>query len=513
MFFIDPRSFLRVPAAGDPKSKSSSPSSSLAYREQAATLMAQIKQDMKGHKRLFSEDTATSHFTTQVEGNFDASRLSKGSASVESPHQFSSDRTKQQSVKSRSPGPKSSPRNPGRRLPSNTDGRQLVEDISRVSIQDRRSASEGSMHSSNTDTRPPTSRVALLSTTSHPAMPITLAPPSYPSASVRAEDLNRFVSSSTASGTTLTTGSAPSFVKHAGPAHIRTIAPGDLPDLPDKLGDMLFDKVMMRWVKNTSRAIEMDGGMAIPDALDEASEDPFGDIDSLRDDSKSLRGVEPVQLEMEKLHHSNAEMSRIEEEMDEEEMDMTSFLTDNPTAMIVDVMTGCDDDETTDSDDDQDDRGPTITNELKEYESDDPLDQSMSKPNDPDHVAGEADLAIDPKTPHRAHTVPATTPVIRSALKSRTLTPASALKDPSKSKYQTPLNKKGHHRSVSFSDGKRDGPIQGLTDSTDGEELENFLSSANMSGTSGGFVPSARSRRIAQMMEALEDAGENILIL
>ena len=471
--------------------------------------MAQIKQDMKGHKRLFSEDTATSHFTTQVESNFDVSRLSKGSASVESPHQFSSDRAKQQSVKSRSPGRKSSPRNPGRRLASNTDSRQLVEDISRLSIQDRRSFSEGSMRSSNTDTRPPTSRV---STTSHPAMPTTLAPPSYPSSSVRAEDLNRFVSSSTASGTTLTAGSAPSFVKHAGPAHIRTIAPTDLPELPDKLGDMLFDKVMMRWVKNTSRAIEIDGGMAIPDAPDEASEDPFGDIESLRDDSKSMRGVEPAQLETEKLHPSNADMSRIEEEMDEEEMDMTSFLTDNPTAMIVDVMTGRDDDETTDSDDDQDDPGQTITNELKEYESDDPLDQSMSKSNDPEHVAAEANVGIDLRTPHRSHSVPATTPVIRSALKSRTLTPASALKDPSKSKYQTPLNKKGHHRSVSFSDGKRDGPIQGLADSADGEEMENFLSSA-MSGTSGGFVPSARSRRIAQMMEALEDAGENIFAL
>src|SRR6202042_3803068 len=51
-----------------------------------------------------------------------------------------------------------------------------------------------------------------------------LAPPIYPSNSVRLganDDLNRFVSSSTAtSGTTLTAGSAGSFVKHAGPGHV-----------------------------------------------------------------------------------------------------------------------------------------------------------------------------------------------------------------------------------------------------------------------------------------------------
>jgi hypothetical protein len=54
------------------------------------------------------------------------------------------------------------------------------------------------------------------------------------------------------------------------------------------------------------------------------------------------------------------------------------------------------------------------------------------------------------------------TSVIKSALKSNSLAPTSALKI--SQRYQTPIHRKGHHRSVSFSDGKRDGPraIRGL---------------------------------------------------
>ena len=118
--------------------------------------------------------------------------------------------------------------------------------------------------------------------------PLTLAPPSYPSTSIRLamnEDLNHFLSSNTASRTTLTAGIAPSFVMPAGPAHIRTIAPGDLPSLPERFGDMIFDKVMMKWIKSTAKSA-MDNEKFVNNSV-EVSDDPFGDIESLRDDWKT----------------------------------------------------------------------------------------------------------------------------------------------------------------------------------------------------------------------------------
>ena len=62
-------SFLTVPEDGSSKdptpngtvSSKTSGYSSLAYRQQAAILMAQIKSDMKGSKRIFSGDTEMSH--------------------------------------------------------------------------------------------------------------------------------------------------------------------------------------------------------------------------------------------------------------------------------------------------------------------------------------------------------------------------------------------------------------------------------------------------------------------
>lgn len=63
-----------------------------------------------------------------------------------------------------------------------------------------------------------------------------------------------------------------SSVNHPGPAQIRTISLEDVPSMLDKLGDMLFDKVMMEWVKDTAQATGMSGEMR--DYLpDEPSED------------------------------------------------------------------------------------------------------------------------------------------------------------------------------------------------------------------------------------------------
>jgi len=178
-------------------------------------------------------------------------------------------------------------------------------------------------------------------------------------------------------------------------------------------------------------------------------------------------------------------------------------------------MTGVetfDDDATTDSDDGDEQVTVTIT-DIIGYDSDD-LHQSLSmtsppldaQPSIPPLPAAHRPETIS--TPHRAKPLQTTnTPVIRSALKSHSATPTSAMKDPGRAKFQTPLHK-GHRRSVSFSDGKREGPIQGLGESTttEGEDQE----TGNGVGTSG-IVQSARSKRIAQMMDALEvdDADES----
>lgn len=401
--------------------------------------------------------------------------------------------------------------------PTNEVEVHLVHQISNLSVQDRWS---------NPQYPVAPSLPANVSHLAVPSIPSSLAPPSYPSSSIRAgtnEDLNRFVSSSTASGTTLTSGSAPSFVKHPGPAHIRTIAPTDLPQLPDRLGDMLFDKVMMKWVKNTAQATGVGGGGLegyIPS--EDISEDPFGDIESLRDDS---RGRDSGHLSPDTSEHLDhpGEMSRIEEQSeidDEEEMELTSFSTDDPSALVVDVMTGVDtdmlddDDQTTDSDDD--DHQAVVGADIHEvdYDSDDVLHRSISpseQSSSPQPLAQLPHPLPSFNTPYHGNSLPpsSTTPAVRSALKSQTTTPTSALKDPSRRKYQTPSYSRGHRRSVSFSDGKREGPIQGLSQAS-GEDGTGGTDPSMVAGTStgSGVVQSARSKRIARMMNALEDSGQ-----
>jgi hypothetical protein len=465
--------------------------------------MAQIRNDVKGQKRLFSEETDVSHLEDKV----NSSARPKIASAHNHPYPLENkENQRQPSNQRRTPSTKShTPRHKGstRKHATNAsaingaDG-HLVDELSKLRMQDHQPHSVG-------PAQPLAETCITIQTarTTHLAVPSGLPPPSYPSSSLRAgqnEDLNRFVSSSTASGTTLTAGSAPSFVKHPGPAHIRTIAPTDLPQLPDKLGDMQFDKVMMKWVKTTARATgtgrEMDG--YVP--AEEGSEDPFGDIESLRDDS---RGGEGPSYQVEK-HEPQADMSPIDErsELDDEEMELISFSTDNPSALVVDVMAGVEDDETTDSEDD--DPQLTITQIYEvDYDSEDAQQQSVLQgdPSPPIPLSVALPPATAFVTPHRGLPAVSATAVARSAMKSRSTTPTSALKDPNRIRHQTPYRSKRHRRSVSFSDGRREGPIHGLVDAT-GEEGQG----ASMVS---GFIPSARSKRIAQMMHELEESGQS----
>lgn len=317
------------------------------------------------------------------------------------------------------------------------------------------------------------------------------------------EDLNRFVSSSTVSGTTLTAGSSGSFVKHPGPAQIRRIGPEDVPALPERVGKMAYDKVMMRWVKvaATVASKNPEGGSvgnAATSDIDAESEDPFRDIESLREDSL-------VDVGAREHEPPSTDNSYIDEIGDEEEMELTSFSFDGPSHGLMRVATTGGEDDTTDSDNDDED--------VTEITS---LSASLS-------LAGSPEIAFDPDSSdeetHRGHVVtlvngnpgpsreiPVPTP-IRSALKSATASPAVSFVDPLISIHCTPASKPGHRRSVSFSDGKREGPIRGLGRGKH-EESGNGELPTEVPAGEASFEPSARSKRISEMLGGLECTTE-----
>ena len=424
--------------------------------------MEQIKTDVKRQKRGLSGDWDTSHATTHAEDHSLTGSVKTGTSGKDN-HRHSTTHRRTSSSKSNVSRSRASPKKSSKLTSEDTD---LIKDFSHISIDVPRPIVNITFAPS---IAPPITRAMA---------PLTLAPPSYPSTSIRLttnEDLNRFVSSSTASGTTLTAGSAPSFVKHAGPAHIRTISPGDLPSLPDRFGDMLFDKVMMKWIKST--AMEHDKSINI--SVVEVSDDPFCDIESLRDDSKTGEEIERSArpLEEDNIHGGLGEMSMIIEEPSEvddgEELELTSFSTD-ASAHVVNIMTGVDtdgydDDLTTDSDD-ADDLHTVTQGDIYDIDFDSEYEDLPPQNGSPALQSSDLGSHLHPPSPSaKSFSTPSrgnhtgslnVTPVIKSVLKSNSLTPTSALKN--SQRYQTPLQREGHRRSVSFSDGKRDGPIRGL---------------------------------------------------
>lgn len=494
--------------------------------------MEQIKSDVQYQKRMLLEDTDTSQLTTHVDESTNSLTESvkfriDGKENV---HQAAP-------VRRRSSKPNynhSSQKSPRKSNKSKVDESDLLQNLCRVTIHEGQPVI-------NFTLTPPTIVNPINVAPQSPPITIdqqlqsTLAPPSYPSVRLNAnEDLSRFVSSSTASGSTLTAGSATSFVKHAGPVHIRTIAPGDLPALPERFGDMFFDRNRMKWVKKSRTTA--DAEKSFSHATD-ASEDPFGDIESLRDDSKV---EEPEELISPEAHNDMGdrplvEMSRIEEqsEIDEEEQELSNFSTDI-SAHIVQVMTGVEpdayDDETTDSESTNDDIHTATQAVVHDIDYDSEFDDSPSRNNLSVADVGSSGVSLltqherltsqllavaaaattaavaTATTPIRGNSG-ATTPIIKSALKSNSVTPTSALKNGNLSRFQTP-NSKGHRRSVSFSDGKRDGPMRG-------KGLWNHFTlyvSVHLvvDIIEPSAAPSVRTKRIADMMAALEESGPYI---
>ncbi|KAF9013368.1 hypothetical protein BDQ17DRAFT_1343296 [Cyathus striatus] len=498
-------SFLGIPSnysnpthSGTVTSKSSSYTSS-SYRQQATALMAQIKSDIKGQKRIFSGETDVSGVTvTPTDESEEIGQIALVHG-VDDTNKSGKVSSTQRGASSRSNSSWTASNN----LQSVREASQTLSDrLSRVSL--RHTADQNAQSNHISPVQIPDTQPGL-----QPLLTSTI--PSYPSSSVRArtnEDLNRFVSSSTASGTTVTAGSAPSFVKHAGPPHLRTIAPEDLPTIPDRFGDMIFDKAMMKWVKNTVEATRGHDRSVVSDL----SEDPFGDIESLRDERKDddvsldtdAQQANPIEQEVEDAANIN-EMTRIDERSevdDDEEIELTSFSTD-ASAHVANVMAAIaahgieDNGDTTDSADEHD---PITRSEVREveFDTDEEGENSVSAHMEHGNISSGA-AVITHNTPSRAHPSMGGTPIIRSAMKSRTATPSSVLKDSNRHKYQTPVHTKSHRRSVSFSDGKRDGPIRGLHSSPSESNVSSNLPTE-------GAIQSVRSKRIADMMNALEDS-------
>ncbi|KXN88135.1 Septation initiation network scaffold protein cdc11 [Leucoagaricus sp. SymC.cos] len=443
--------------------------SSSSYREQAAMLMAQIKQSVKGQKRVFSGETEASHLA--------------------------------------------SPPNSQRDMPSFTHS---TPESTIVSI---RCASSANGVPRQPSPGPPRT-TSFRPSEGHKGSHTSSLGSQHGVHATQAQHNLVDPMSSTVGGTTVTSGSATSFVKHAGPAHIRTISPQDIPSLPDRFGDMIFDKVNSRWVRNVA-------GVPITN-IDESSEDPFVDIESLRDDSRGARDGDGDDRSEESQEDDTArqghysvinEMSRIDErcEMDDEEVDLMSFSTD-ASSHVVSVMTGVDPNavedgaETTDSEDNVE----LIQPEMRplEFDSEDEDFQSVDIPKVT--ITQEPNLAssdLNPSasqplaTPLRSNITTQTTPAIRSALKNHGTTPTSVLKDPNRIRYQTPLLQGSHRRSVSFSDGKLEGPIQDLNNANNSTTTPFSLDGTDAGGeTTNEISPSARSKRIEEMMHALEDS-------
>ena len=259
---------------------------------------------------------------------------------------------------------------------------------------------------------------------------------------------------------------------------------------------MVFDKVMMRWVKATTieplRISEGGGGGSAE--IDAESEDPFRDIESLREES--LVGDGPGEQAPPSTDNSD-----VDEVVDEEEMELTSFSFDGPSNGRARAAGVSGEDDTTDSD--SDDEDVTDISTLSASFSLEGRPEVVSDQDSSDEETHQEHASVVVKrapVPSRDVSVP--TP-IRSALKSAAASPTVSFVDPATSNNQTPASKPGYRRSVSFSDGKREGPIRGLGRSMHADSSDSELVGQVLIGDSP-FEPSARSKRIGEMLDGLE---------
>ena len=102
------------------------------------------------------------------------------------------------------------------------------------------------------------------------------------------------------------------------------IAPNDVPSLPERVGKMIFDRDVMRWVKVKDvdvwapRVTEEKDGLYDRQEAEEESEDPFRDIESLRDE-ESTKQDHASEADKDFAQEDMSEASLMDESDDEDE--------------------------------------------------------------------------------------------------------------------------------------------------------------------------------------------------
>ena len=524
--------------------------SSLAYRKQAADLMAKIKSD----KRVFSKAS------------------SKGDNSVSS--QKSEEGAADKLERSSAPSPEARPQSPlKRRLVTrgengpdtdpDPDPPSYAASVARSNVLSKRNEAQNGAQNIFAPQRNgvvvmplaiPDNAISPMADRVRSPNPAFFAPPSAIGANNRFvqvrsestnEDLNRLVSlgSTVTTTTTLTVGSTGSNIKHAGPAQMVRIAPTDLPTLPERVGGMVFDHTNGRWIKERGFSVARSTSRrpsnmttAITEGSNE-SEDPFRDIESLRDEEsgRSMRaqGVTTnpsplvnVQEETNPNQSLGSEDMNIVDSDSEldfgilEEPNLASFSFDNPIDGIVEVMTGepgdlsdSDVDETSDSDDDAN----LVNGNAGFEETEDDFSAnfaSMSIRDEPQNIdellavtdarqdaQGQNNMLNAEMSIYDFNGSPAAEATPCPPGKRRPIIPPrSALK----SNSVTPISRVG--RSVSFSDGRKDGKIIGLVPEIRQEVLRSV--SVVVPSNSQISAQSLRTKRISDLLGDLEESCE-----
>lgn len=330
------------------------------------------------------------------------------------------------------------------------------------------------------------------------------------------DDLNRYLSSSTYpantntyTGTTMST----SFVKHQGrptappPAKIRTIRPDDVQGvMSERVGKMRYDQTTMRWVRELGTVDE--NGESRRES--EESEDVFAGMESWRDEVRSLR-------------------------KDIEDESATEGEGDEDFNMVADRTRHISPSEIDSDEHDEEEHGTTPPSHAPE-----PAPAPRLYPNPP---------SISPPTrpmPHHANSAPPimtprpaslSPPKLRSALRQpNASTPFNGLKKrtgwhsdltpaPIRLASNTP-GSSGARRSVSFSDGKKHGKIEGADVRVLGGQkdrradvpadeffrpkvtVNDDTAEVEQSGEIS-WMPSARTKRIQGMLQSMDELSES----
>ena len=312
------------------------------------------------------------------------------------------------------------------------------------------------------------------------------APSTNPRFDYNADDLNRYVSSSTYptntnTGTTIST----SFVKHKGrppppPSTMRMIRPDDVVGvMPDRVGKMRYDKVSMRWVRDNLETVDENGESR---RESEESEDVFAGMESWRDDVRSLR---------QDLEAENAAEGR-EEEVEGEDEERTPQWSDSSASVSVLLESS---------------PAPQLY----------PNPPSISPPPRPVpvHVNSAPPIltprpgtSSPPKQLRSALRQPNSATPFNGGLKKRAGWHADLTPAPARADSETPISSR---RSVSFSDGKKAGKIVPPdTLPTKWVAADEFFGASDKNGEGSWMAPtSERTKRIQTVFQDMEDLSRS----